>query len=171
MLLLAVSEFVPNSALIIALVNDLLTANVIFWETVCLLSHSLYFLYFFNWKIMIIGIGTPKFGTCHQTFTAWNVSKHGVISGPYFPVFGLNAEKYWPEMSPFMNFFRAVIETYCRRLQNAAEHCNIRRNTRPNFKVKKATEFEDHDRRKGWHFQIIWKKLSRISFPEYRNIN
>ena len=26
--------------------------------------------------------------------TAWKVSKHGVISGPYFPVFGLNTEIY-----------------------------------------------------------------------------
>ena len=171
MLLPAVSEFFPNSALIIALVNDLLTANIIFWETVCILSHSLYFLYFSNWKIMIIGIGTPKFGTCHQTFTAWNVSKHGVISGPYFPVFGLNTEKYWPEMSPFMKFFRAVIETCCRRLQNAAEHCNIRRNTRPNFKVKKATEFEDHDRGKGCNFQIIWQKLSKTQYQLNMRLN
>ena len=27
-------------------------------------------------------------------FTAWNVSKYRVISGPYFPVFGLNTEIY-----------------------------------------------------------------------------
>ena len=26
--------------------------------------------------------------------TAWKVSKYGVISGPYFPVFGLNTEIY-----------------------------------------------------------------------------
>ena len=25
-------------------------------------------------------------------YTAWKVSKYGVFSGPYFPVFGLNAE-------------------------------------------------------------------------------
>ena len=28
------------------------------------------------------------------TYTAWKVSKYGVISGPYFPVFGLNKEIY-----------------------------------------------------------------------------
>ena len=28
--------------------------------------------------------------------TAWKVSKYGVLSGPYFPVFGLNTEKYRP---------------------------------------------------------------------------
>ena len=27
-------------------------------------------------------------------YTAWKVSKYGVISGPYFPVFGLNTERY-----------------------------------------------------------------------------
>ena len=27
-------------------------------------------------------------------FTAWEVSKYGVISGPYFPVLGLNTDTY-----------------------------------------------------------------------------
>ena len=31
--------------------------------------------------------------------TAWKVSKYGIFSGPYFPVFGLNTEKYGPEKS------------------------------------------------------------------------
>ena len=29
-----------------------------------------------------------------QSFTAGKVPKYGVISGPYFPVFGLNTERY-----------------------------------------------------------------------------
>ena len=29
-----------------------------------------------------------------ESYTAWKVSKYGVISGPYFPVFGLNTERY-----------------------------------------------------------------------------
>ena len=33
--------------------------------------------------------------------TAWKVSKYGVISGPYFPVFG-------PEITPYLDTFRAV---------------------------------------------------------------
>ena len=35
-------------------------------------------------------------GNLDQSFTyyQWNVSKYGVISGPYFPVFGLNTEIY-----------------------------------------------------------------------------
>ena len=30
--------------------------------------------------------------------TAWKVSKYGVISGPYFPVFGMNRERYNAEL-------------------------------------------------------------------------
>ena len=29
-----------------------------------------------------------------MNMTVWKVSKYGVISGPYFPVFGLNTERY-----------------------------------------------------------------------------
>ena len=39
--------------------------------------------------------------------TAWKVSKYGVISGPYFPVFGLNTE-YGPEITPYLDTFHAV---------------------------------------------------------------
>ena len=31
---------------------------------------------------------------CSYNFTAWKVFKYGVISGPYFPAFGLNTERY-----------------------------------------------------------------------------
>ena len=30
-----------------------------------------------------------------ETDTVWKVSKYGVISGPYFPAFGLNTERYF----------------------------------------------------------------------------
>ena len=36
-------------------------------------------------------------------------SKYGVISGPGFPVFGLNTGKYEPEISPYLDTFHAVI--------------------------------------------------------------
>ena len=49
---------------------------------------------------------------------AWKVSKYGVFSGPYFPVFGLNTKiysvfipntgKYGPEKTPY-NTFHAVV--------------------------------------------------------------
>ena len=32
--------------------------------------------------------------------TAWKESRYGVISRSYFPVFGLNTEKYGPEITP-----------------------------------------------------------------------
>ena len=41
-------------------------------------------------------------------YTAWKVSKYGVISGPYFPVFRLNTAKYGPEMTPYLDTFHAV---------------------------------------------------------------
>ena len=40
--------------------------------------------------------------------TAWKVSKYGVISGPYFPVFGLNTGKCGPEITPYLDTFHAV---------------------------------------------------------------
>ena len=43
-------------------------------------------------------------------FTAWKVSKYGVISGPYFPVFELNTGKYGPEITPYLDTFHAVFE-------------------------------------------------------------
>ena len=42
--------------------------------------------------------------------TAWKVSKFGVFSGPYFPVFGLNAGKYGAEKTPFLDTFDTVRE-------------------------------------------------------------
>ena len=43
------------------------------------------------------------------SFTAWKVSKYGVISDPYFPVFGLNTGKYGPEITPYLAAYYAVI--------------------------------------------------------------
>ena len=39
-----------------------------------------------------------------KAHTAWKVSKYGVISGPYFPVFG-------PEITPYLATFDAVTES------------------------------------------------------------
>lgn len=36
------------------------------------------------------------------------MSKSGVISGPNFPRFGLNTEKYGPEISPCLDTFHVV---------------------------------------------------------------
>ena len=36
------------------------------------------------------------------------MSKYGVISGPYFPVFSPNTRKYGPEIIPYFDTFHAV---------------------------------------------------------------
>ena len=38
----------------------------------------------------------------------WKVSKYGVISGPHFPIFGLNTGKYGPEITTYLDIFHAV---------------------------------------------------------------
>ena len=40
--------------------------------------------------------------------TVQKVSKYGDFSGPYFPLFGLNAGKYGPEKTPYLDTFHAV---------------------------------------------------------------
>ena len=59
----------------------------------------------------------------HERVTAWKVSKYGVISGPYFPTFGLNTDqkllrlsvfspnvgKYGPEMTPYLDTLRSEL--------------------------------------------------------------
>ena len=36
------------------------------------------------------------------------MSKYGVFSGPYFPVFSPNTGKYGPEKTPYLDTFNAV---------------------------------------------------------------
>ena len=42
-----------------------------------------------------------------KTCTTWKVSKYGVISGPYFPVFGVDTGKYGPKISSYLDTFHA----------------------------------------------------------------
>ena len=46
-------------------------------------------------------------------YTAWKVSKYGVLPGPYFPaflsVFCPNARKYGPGKTPHLDTFHAVL--------------------------------------------------------------
>ena len=39
--------------------------------------------------------------------TPWKLSKDGVFSGPYFPVFGLNTGKWGPEKTLYSDTFRS----------------------------------------------------------------
>ena len=44
-----------------------------------------------------------------ETLTiAWKVSKYGVFSVTYFPVFSLNTGKYGPEKTPYLDTFHVV---------------------------------------------------------------
>ena len=36
------------------------------------------------------------------------MSKYGVLSGPYFPEFGLHIEKHGPKKPPYLDTFHAV---------------------------------------------------------------
>ena len=48
----------------------------------------------------------------YQSNTAWKVSKYGVVSGPYFPVFGLDTGKYGPEITPYFDTFHTVWKSW-----------------------------------------------------------
>ena len=50
---------------------------------------------------------TVKFYTW-ISYTAGRVSKYGVISGPHFPVLGLDTGKYGPEITPYLDTFHAL---------------------------------------------------------------
>ena len=36
------------------------------------------------------------------------MSKYGIFSGPYFPVFGPNTRKYGPKKTPYLDTFHTV---------------------------------------------------------------
>ena len=52
------------------------------------------------------------------SFTAWKMSKYGVFSGPYFPVFSPNAGKYGPEKTPYLDTFHTVFDLLLIILKN-----------------------------------------------------
>ena len=49
--------------------------------------------------------------------------KYGVISGPYFPEFGLNTGKYGPEITLYLDTFQAVISLQI--LRKPLDHGNL----------------------------------------------
>ena len=46
------------------------------------------------------------------SYTVWKVSKYGVISGQYFPVFSSNARSNGPEITSYLDNFHAVSVTH-----------------------------------------------------------
>ena len=45
------------------------------------------------------------------------MSKYGVFSGPYFPVFSPNTGKYGPEKTAYLDTFHAVCKVACKKLR------------------------------------------------------
>ena len=68
------------------------------WNSYIISSKELLFHHFTNMTLNTCDESMCKFNGTHrlkqQLITAWKVSKYWVISGPYFPVFGLNTETY-----------------------------------------------------------------------------
>ena len=68
-----------------------------------------FFDFFFFFFFLIFALKT--YSTLKR-LTAWKVSKYRVISGPYFPVFSPNIEKYGPEITPYLDTFHAVFQIF-----------------------------------------------------------
>ena len=64
----------------------------------------LYYLYLLTFLLTYLHF----YITYIYTATTWKLSKYGVISRPYFPVFGLNTGKCGPEITPYLDTFHAV---------------------------------------------------------------
>ena len=47
-----------------------------------------------------------------MTINASKMSKYGVFSGPYFPLFRLNVEIYQPEKTPYLDTLHGVYITH-----------------------------------------------------------
>ena len=76
----------------------------------------------------------------HQiAVTAWKVSKYGIFSGPYFPIFGLNTGKYGPvghfshreyfQLTEWKHIQNSVkhlkMESLCKKCPNMKFFCSV----------------------------------------------
>ena len=75
--------------------------------------------------------------------TAWKELKYGVIFGPYFPVFGLDAGKYGPEKTPYLDTFHAVDNDDQNKSSSFGHRylmlCSVSSTRIQNYKQKKCT--------------------------------
>ena len=78
------------------------------------------------------------FYTPWKLITAWKVSKYRVISGSYFPEFGLNtqrylsvfsphARKYGPQKTPYLDTFHALYEVNQLLYRSNQRRCFVKR--------------------------------------------
>ena len=73
----------------------------------------------------------------------WKVSKYGVFSGPYCPVFGLNTGKCGLEKTPYLDTFHAVslgvskVSFYLKYFEILFHMKNIEKNNLVHIQVQK----------------------------------
>ena len=71
--------------------------------------------------------------------------KYGVISGPYFPIFGLNTGKYGPEITPYLDTFHAVSGSKIAQHQisysNDSSHKNLKKKLVSNMHFRLQKNF------------------------------
>ena len=66
-----------------------------------------------TWTLVYLKFKFPSDATARfiiswrKRSTVWKVSKYGVISGQYFPVFSTNTGKYGPEITSYLDTFHA----------------------------------------------------------------
>ena len=101
--------------------------------------------------------------------TAWKVSRYGVFSGPYFPVFGLNTGIYGQEKTPYLDTFHAVpYKGICWPAKILSFYCIML------FDYKIKSQFSNLTLRKRRPYsELFWSVFSRIrtEYGEIRSIS
>ena len=69
----------------------------------------------------IVNLESISFKYCFWR-TAWKVSKYGVFSGPYFPAFGLNTERYSSRSDGQHNFSNTVVKHFAFMLEDCLQN-------------------------------------------------
>ena len=96
----------PNFNLL-EITNCNLNGKDLSWGILMEISHLLEFwckIQYYNFLLYILWFNFGFQESLHEKCTAWKVSKYGVVSGPYFPAFGLNTERY-SVFSPYLSVF------------------------------------------------------------------
>ena len=97
--------------------------------------------------------------------TAWKVSKYGVISGPYFPVFGLNTEIYGVKFTPWnLSKLENVLSPF-------EQNCS-KVHTKHFSKLSKYSIITDFFQRKEWvlDFYVMFINSCILSFNTFSRV-
>ena len=74
-----------------------------------------------NWNVSTRFFFKQRIFQFSHSVATWKVSKYGVFSGPYFPAFGLNTERYG--ISPYSVRMRENTDQKKRRIFGHLTHC------------------------------------------------